>query len=267
MKTQKSQKSITCKMSNGPEFVCIGTQKGGTTALTRYLNTLDNVRCHSELHHFDECDKLIRKRGRIALSDDQYLSTFDQDESISGEVTPSYMLVYGALERLKKTCPDTKVIILLRNPIDRCISQYNMDKRKNGIDIDTAKMMNRLQQDIGVHHRDITKNGPYYIPRGYYDEQLEHVYNLYPEERIHVTISERFKHNTIDEMNKITNFIGCDSVDPSNSVFRKTVHTWKYDFVLSETQRVVLRDIYRPHIRRLTEIIDDNVIEWKDFLP
>ena len=253
-------------MSTGPNFICIGTQKGGTTALMRYLNVIDNVKCYSELHHFDHCTSLVEKRGRSVLTDSEYMDMFNTNSTrYTGEVTPSYMLIPSALESIKKLCPDVKIIILLREPISRCISQYNMDYTKNNIKVDPDVMINRMLQDVDIHHNDILENGPYYIPRGYYDEQLKHVYKLFSKEQVHVTISERFKSDTIAELNKITDFLECNRISPNESVLSKTIHSWKYDFRLPASITKILKEIYQPHVDNIYQMLGRKIEEWTEF--
>ncbi|MDV3353314.1 sulfotransferase [Leptothoe sp. LEGE 181152] len=69
-------------------------------------------------------------------SDDWYLSLFkDGQNSVKGEITPSYsILSQNDIQRIKQLFPDLKVILILRNPIDRAWSQLRFDYMKNRID-------------------------------------------------------------------------------------------------------------------------------------
>ena len=102
-----------------PDFLGVGTQKGGTT----YLHNL--LKCHpqiflahpKEIHFFS----LHWQKGK-----DWYLSHFNDatDNQVCGEFTPYYLYHPEAPQRICSLLPDVKNIILLRDPVERALSQY-----------------------------------------------------------------------------------------------------------------------------------------------
>ena len=160
-------------MSVGPDFICIGAPKSGTTWLYQNLNKHPSIWLPpvKELHYFDALFPLNRyadiksnpkglfglfKRHsrRIILrgfyqalrrksvkelvwvyryfsgrpSDDWYLSLFKQPEGIlTGDLTTDYCaLSEEAVVKVKSLLPDTKIIFLMRNPVDRAWSHTKM---------------------------------------------------------------------------------------------------------------------------------------------
>lgn len=112
-----------------PDFVIIGTKKGGTSLLYRLLteHPLFEPAATKELHFFDN-------RFSEGLSwYGQHFPTrkcVDGRQTVSGEATPSYLLNPLVSERMAKTIPDAKLIALLRNPVDRAYSHYQMGLRR-----------------------------------------------------------------------------------------------------------------------------------------
>src|SRR5438045_3359276 len=155
------------------DFVIAGAQKSGTTAL----------------HYF------LQKHSQITLGDQQEMHFFDNDEvfsssldyellhrhfpplekgMIAGECTPSYLYHKPAMERIWNYNPQIKLIILLRNPVERAFAHWNMQRFKCREPLDFLAAVNqeesRIQQATPLEARRVA-----YLDRGRYSEQLERV--------------------------------------------------------------------------------------------
>src|SRR5882724_1542024 len=108
------------------EFILAGAQKSGTTALHYFLSRHPNITMgdQQEIHFFD--------------NDALFASEIDYEElhkhypplgpsTIAGDCTPSYIYHKPAVERIWKYNPKTKLLILLRNPVDRAFAHWNMN--------------------------------------------------------------------------------------------------------------------------------------------
>lgn len=110
-----------------PSFMIIGAMKAGTTSLFSYLTQHPEITNpqFKEIHYFDYYWSRPHK---------WYLAHFPatdphRPELIAGEATPGYLPHPKAAERLASRLPDTKIIVLLRNPVERAISHYFHEKR------------------------------------------------------------------------------------------------------------------------------------------
>jgi hypothetical protein len=112
---------------NAPKFLIIGGQKCGTTALHHYLSMHPQIISANtkELHFFNA--ELQYKIGF-----EYYHSQFPEveDDVITFESSPSYLLSYAAINRIHAYNPKIKIVVLLRNPIDRAFSAWNMYKMR-----------------------------------------------------------------------------------------------------------------------------------------
>ncbi len=114
-----------------PHFIIAGVQKGGTTALSAYLSNVTEIYFSpkKEIHFFDRNSK---NHSNIPSYLD-YLKPFYLNTSMSiplyGESTPAYIANMNACERIHNMIPNIKIILLLRNPVDRAYSEYMMKKR------------------------------------------------------------------------------------------------------------------------------------------
>ncbi|KAB1251858.1 Heparan sulfate glucosamine 3-O-sulfotransferase 6 [Camelus dromedarius] len=96
----------------------VGVKKGGTRALLEFLRLHPDVRAlGSEPHFFDRC----YERG---LAWYRSLMPRTLDGQITMEKTPSYFVTREAPRRIRGMSPDTKLIVVVRNPVTRAISDY-----------------------------------------------------------------------------------------------------------------------------------------------
>jgi hypothetical protein len=126
-----------------PNFIIMGFPKCGTTSLHHYLEEHPNIFMPSqkELHYFTSKklailnngpgDKIVKQTQIKSLS--RYLSFFKNvnDEIAIGEASPSYINYPEFFPEIKKTLDDPKVIIIIRDPINRAYSNYLHLKRES----------------------------------------------------------------------------------------------------------------------------------------
>ena len=107
-----------------PDFLGIGTQKGGTTYLHGLLKQHPQVYLAypKEVHFFS----LHYDKGLNWYSHQFDIATADQR---CGEITPYYLFHPLAAERIATALPKVKLVVLLRDPVDRALSQYFHSKR------------------------------------------------------------------------------------------------------------------------------------------
>jgi Sulfotransferase domain len=159
-RTEAKTKRHSCQIHNetltfpeAPSFIIIGAQKSGSSALADYLKLHpsiigSNSLRDKELHFLDWTVPSKKKRDaekkEMSVTEDElwcyyrqkYANHFDTDllgrntSLVSFEKTPSYMFQgYDLPEILQRICPwNPKLLAIVRNPIDRAWSQYNMAK-------------------------------------------------------------------------------------------------------------------------------------------
>jgi len=181
------------------DFVGLGAKKAGTTWLYTCLKQHPEV-CFprkKELFFFNEYDTNFPtvKNGKYELGLEWYESQFvDCSEGkIKGEISPTYLYCKFAARRIKKHIPKVKLIVTLRDPIARALSQY-IDHKKTGItrNISFEKAINE---------------DPTLIDRGLYYKHLSYYFSLFPKENILVLFLEDMKINPKKELFKIYRFL------------------------------------------------------------
>jgi hypothetical protein len=187
-----------------PDFVIVGTQKGGTSLLYRLLirHPLVEPAATKELHFFD---------NNFAEGPSWYERHFPQSKriddrmTISGEATPSYLFDPLVPERMAKTVPDARLIALLRNPIERAYSQYQMQLRRG---YEARSFEEAIQQEMEG------KRGADYLARGRYAEQLERFAYFAHRDHLLVMKTEDFFSRRWDIFGRVLEFLELPPLEP-----------------------------------------------------
>ena len=188
-----------------PEFLGLGTQKGGTTTLQQLLNQHPAVHLAAckEVHYFS-------KHWEQPTS--WYASHFNAalPQQICGEITPFYLFHPEAPQRIHRLLPDAKLIVLLRDPVERALSQY-FHSRRLGLEplpLEQAFQaeVDRLSSGEMVHLQEHS-----YVSRSRYVEQLDRYLNLFPEQQLLVLQSETFFANPTTTWQRIEAFLNLAS--------------------------------------------------------
>lgn len=125
-----------------PDFIVIGTIKGGTSALYRYLGHHPQVAvsAEKELDFFLDAGALPKdprgfERGAWHLGEDWYRGWFRTDKLVCGEASPNYSLSSHAERiagRIAAVAPRARLIYLVRNPLERARSHFRMMRKRPG---------------------------------------------------------------------------------------------------------------------------------------
>ena len=114
-----------------PNFLGVGTQKGGTTTLHELLSNHSKVYVPpaKEIHYFDQ---------EIQKSQNWYARHFEsaKKDQKCGEITPYYLFHPEAPKRIKTVVPNARLIVLLRDPVERAISQIVHAKSRGFEELD-----------------------------------------------------------------------------------------------------------------------------------
>ena len=243
-----------------PTFICIGVQKSGTTSLIKYLNKHPKIFMkEQEMHFFDE--KPLTYSEII-----QYEKQFNTDKLIVGEKTPSYNYLHFAMDNIYTYNPNIKLILILREPISRAFSQYNMTlsfRKKSLNDVSDEQIIADFEKEERVKLSEIQQNGNYYIARGKYDEILMHIFSKFKRENIYIGIAEEIKKNKQQHYNEVFKFLGATEMININE--DEDVHATEYGRPIPTILEKKLYDIFRPHNERLYEILGRRIDIWETY--
>jgi hypothetical protein len=225
-----------------PSFLVIGAQRAGTTSLFQSLRrhpditgpaSLDeSVTWGKELHFFDEKSwrGIDWYRSFFPTSAKQRLVRLLGRDLLAGEATPYYMFHPAVPERVAAALPEVRLIALLRDPIERAYSHYQLMRRtgreklsfEDALAAEEKRLAGereRLLSDPhfrGHHHRHRA-----YVGRSLYSDQLERWLAFFPREQLLVVRAEDFLARPSDIYAETLAFLGVrpwqpDDFEPRN---------------------------------------------------
>ena len=199
-----------------PNFIIIGAMKAATTSLYTYLKQHPDVFMTSikEPMFFNNFQKetnfkLHGRKTKKITTFEQYYTLFNsvKNESAIGEASPSYISNKDCPNLIHKHLPNTKIIAVLRQPVARAYSNYlhaRRADRESISDFETAfnKETERKTENWSpLYH---------YKSKGYYAEQLERYFTLFPKENIKVLLFEDLVNNPIETTQELFKFLNID---------------------------------------------------------
>ena len=244
-----------------PNFIIIGAVRSGTTSL--YYNICEHS-CvlpadYDEIGFFDSNYELGINwyRSMFPTKRESKKIKSKNGMCITGEDTPFYFWDKKAIERIKNKIPKTKLIVLLRNPIDRAYSNYQLGKRSGNelLSFENAikKEIELLEKNNDFENDEIEKfrRTRSYIAKGLYYNQIKHWFALFPQEQILVLNSDDLAKNPHQTMKSVFNFLELPEEEIINLQHRK-VET--YEKMNKET-RQFLTNLFKPHNEKLFKSI------------
>ena len=174
-----------------PNFIGIGVQRAATTWLHDCLNEHPDIflPVEKELNFFNQ---------QFDLGIDWYRSKFSgaDGQSAIGEITPLYLHT-APLDRIRATCPDAKLIVILREPVDRAYSCYKLMQEKFFADVTFSQAM-------------ATGRGSAILSHSLYAEKLQQTIGLFGRERLLVEIYDDVLQNPLQLLSRVCGHLGVD---------------------------------------------------------
>jgi Sulfotransferase family len=198
-----------------PNFFIVGAGKCGTSSLASYLASNKNfyIPEKKELHYFsyDFYTKNVKGPGDIRNIDlgcqyeNEYLSHYKSAKNIKyvGDASPSYFSYAGVARRIKEFAPNAKIIILLRDPVERAYSNY-LHLVRDGLESESFENALLLESKrLGDGWNEFWG----YSTFSKYAERLKEYFEVFGRERVKVVLFEDFINDTKGQMQEIANFI------------------------------------------------------------
>jgi hypothetical protein len=235
-----------------PDFVIIGASKCGTTFLYHLLiqHPLVEPAAAKELHFFDSLFDEGAEWYRQCFPAPRWE---DGRRTITGEATP--MLAHRlAPERMAEVVPEARLILLLRNPVDRAYSLYQHWAR-NGVESLTFEEAIQAEMTLPLGdsrhgYRDDVDDAPFgYLSRSVYVDHLLRWMEFFPGEQLLVIKSEDLFERPQETLEPVLDFLALPDWAPEA---RESGARHRYDKMDPATRRR-LEEYFDPHNERLYE--------------
>lgn len=214
-----------------PNLLIVGAAKSGTTSLHNYLNQHDDVfMCDPKEPHFLINNEIGIDRIPIGVTNqDEYENLFVEGSELKyrGESSVMYLMYPEiAIKNIKKYLgDDTKIIIMLRNPIERAHSGYQHVKRYNvKEDLTDFKTAWEISEERYFINKSMTPASRY-KELGLYYKQVKFFMEEF--QNLHIIIYEDYKSDFQSEINKVFDFLGIERID-INSEEKHMVGGWQW---------------------------------------
>lgn len=203
VKARLALRVATARFRTAPDFLVIGAQRSGTSSLYKWLSRHPNVApsLRKEVEYFSvdflRGERWYRAHFPVALR--RKLASFRGRAWKTFEATPDYLFDPRAPQRVAEALPNAKLIVLLRDPIDRAVSHYHHSVRNNLEDLPLEEALRREVERLEPEWSRIARDPGYralpfrrfsYVARSRYAEQLERWRSFFPESQMLVMRSE-----------------------------------------------------------------------------
>lgn len=240
------------------DFLVCGTQKGGTTALDLYLRghpevCMANVK---EVHFFDRDDYF-----KVEIPDYSYYHSYfspGTSTKVIGESTPIYMYWRTAPMRIWKYNSAMKIIILLRDPISRAYSHWNMERSRGAEESSFWEAVRnetaRSNIALPYQHRVFS-----YVDRGFYVSQIKALWSFFGESKVLILRSEILRQSPKLVLDEVSKFL---SIKPFECAENEVAHLGDYPGSITLQEREYLNNIFESEIKELEKILGWDCSNW-----
>ncbi len=202
-----------------PNFLIVGTPKAGTTAIYDYLQQHPQIFMSAvkEPYFFMMEGREVDFTGpgdrealsHVVTSMDEYQALFAdvKDEIAIGEGSTCYLRDESSAGRIRQHLPDVRIVIGLRNPVDRAFSSYSHLRRDGRETIeDFEQALKEEPKRIEAGYEPLW----HYAQSGLYYESLQRFYSLFPKENIFLYLFEDLKADAPGLMRSLYEFLGVE---------------------------------------------------------
>ena len=264
---QRNFKYFTSSIRVLPSFIIVGAVRCGTTSL--YYNICEHSSVlpasYDEIGFFDSNYELGINWYKSMFPTKFKIKKIESKTGIciTGEDTPFYFWDKKSIERIKKDIPKIKLIILLRNPIDRAYSNYHLGVRLGS---ESLSFEDSIKKEIELleKNNDFESDGiekflrpRSYIAKGLYYQQIKNWFDVFSKDQILILNTENLSVNPHQTLKQIFNFLNLPNEKIQNIQNRKVGNYQK----MNENTREYLKKLFQPHNEKLFKILGRE-FEW-----
>jgi hypothetical protein len=246
--------SILMNIKNSPPFfIGIGAQRAGTSWLHSCLCEHPEIYMpRKEMHFFDN-----KYDNGVEWYCNEFLNCGNQQKS--GEITPDYMSNYQALERIAQLSKKIKLIVILREPIERAYSASQLYKSHG--------------QFKDICFNELLEKEPSLLTKSLYSKQIQDIYSLFPKENVFICLFDDIEQDAIGFYQNICRFLSINVSNVPKIINTKknvsSMSSMQSAFNLPELQKKLLSTKLAPWVRyikmtRLYAFLKKKLLNWSE---
>ena len=258
------------------KFMIIGIQKGGTTWLSTTLNQIPGLQKSrpKETRFFNANWKpdyaLLPTKRLRSLYLGQHWPNVAADQTLF-EASPGYLASGLAAERVARCFPKVKCVVLLRDPVSRAFSNYNMWVRNRGLK-DTFRQVYRPQLRIAREAAETAMDEEEFftavsgtsmqrvISHGLYYYHLRMWFAKFPRNQFFIMTTKQL--NDQDVYARLLDFIGVDRQHISHVPFELEPKDRHQGSTIAPEDAAELEAFYEPYTARLFKMLKVSELDW-----
>ena len=277
-------------MNNDPNFFIVGAAKAGTTSIYRYLSKhpdvymspikephyfCKDIRCknfnksyleNSRFNLDDYLSKHILIEKHIAYIEDelQYLELFRdvKNEKMIGEASTGYLYSKVAAQEIYEFDSHAKIVMVIRNPIDRAFSHWMMDLRDN--DVCHKSFIDAIADDQAKKEKGWGESH-LYIELGLYFEQIKRYQDVFCKDQILIMLYDDLKDNAYKFYSEIVSFLNLEPINIDTNKRHNAASIPKYPLMNSIIKNLGLNKCFgsilpitiKQNIKKIMSNTDD----------
>lgn len=264
---------LSSKVRLLPDFIVIGTQRGGTTSLFNYITRHSEIypsfpkEVHYYSNHYHKGIDWYRSHFPLARTK-SWAARRHNRTIMTGEATPYYLSHPRAPQRASRDLPNLLMIILLRNPIDRAYSHYYHEVNMGVETLSFEEAISREEERLAVELVKLQTDENYqsfnlqhfsYLSRGVYIDQLERWDRFFDREQMLILKSEKFFEEPLQSLHEVMAFLGVTRQELAGF---KPYNASRYP-QMDPSTKDHLKDYFKPYNQRLYQYLEEN-LGWED---
>jgi len=239
------------------DFLVCGVKKAGTSALDQYLRLHEDITMANwkEVHYFDRDENFLG-----AVDHRKYHAAFPEkpNDALMGESTPSYIYWNDAPRRIWEYNNLMKLIVVLRNPIERAFSDWCMEYARgnekvcfsDAIRMEADRVRSQLPRQSRLHS---------YVDRGRYVPQLRRLWFFFGRDGVLVLRYEKLRRQPREALNEVFRFL---NIPGFGSVDQIIVNSGRYQEPMKLEDKRYLRCIFEFEVRQLERELGWDCADW-----
>ena len=258
--------TATAPLRMQPAFIMVGAQRSGTTTLFRALMAHPQIvrpAFYKGINFFDlnYYRDMTWYRGHFPVARIAQAATAPHGDPVSFEASGYYMYHPFALERMARDLPQVKLVVMLRDPVERAFSAYKHEYAR-GYEWESFEKALELENDrlIGeidrmradMTYESFSHRHHSYTRRGHYADQLERMLGLFPRGQVHVIDSDVFFDQQAREYQSLITFLGLRPFQPAS--FGQ--HNARPGTPMAPDTRRLLQEHFAPRNKRLAALLN-----------
>lgn len=241
-----------------PDFVIIGAPRAGTTSLYHILDRIPAV-CMSSIKEPRFFEREVGEAAfatRRVSDPEEYGRLWDGcgEGQIRGEASPVYLFDPGTPVIMAEQIPDARLIVSVRNPVERAISHYFFREQRTGRSTKTLREC--IEASLAAPISDYERS--YLIEPGMYARNLVRWLEHFPREQIHVVVFEELIADPTTVVSELCEFLGTEPPTDLDLSFRES------NAAARPRSRLAGRIVHSSSLRFLVQLlrIDQMARRW-----